>query len=331
MTPEEHQLWIRLEGIFTPHARAKRDAFYHIDNDSQVPSPKRFVHYTSAEAALSIIKTKRMWMRNTTCMSDYREVQHGFELLNKFFSDKSKKEAFTAALDTCSPNSAEEAINLFNQWWSDTQSNTYIASVSEHDDDEDLYGRLSMWRAFGGMTARVAIVFSVPWVSLGALALNLTLNPVAYLSEDEHQAEINAVIKNIRENCDFLGSVERSHIVGSVFNMLLAGVTCLKHKGFNEEREWRVLYAPNRDPSPLMEQSTEVIGGVPQIVYKAPLDGNVSQDLADIEMSRIVDRLIIGPSPYPWVMYQAFVAALNEIGVLDASKRVFVSDIPIRA
>jgi len=45
------------------------------------------------------------------------------------------------------------------------------------------------------------------------------------LSEDEHQAEINAVIKNIRENCDFLGSVESSHIVRSVFNMLVAGVT----------------------------------------------------------------------------------------------------------
>ena len=113
--------------------------------------------------------------------------------------------------------------------------------------------------------------------------------------------------------------------------MLVAAVTCLKHKGFHEEREWRVLYAPIRDPSPLMEHSTEIIGGVPQIVYKAPLDGRVSQDLTDIEMSRIVDRLIIGPSPYPWVMYQAFVAALNEIGIPDANKRVFVSDIPIRA
>jgi len=264
-------------------------------------------------------------------MSDYREVQHGFELLDRFFSDESKKHAFVTALDACSPNSAEEAINLFNQWWNDTQFNTYIASVSEHDDEEDLHGRLSMWRAFGGITARVAIVFSVPWFSDGALALNLSLNPVAYLNENEVHAEISAVINNIQENCDFLRSMERSHIVGSVFDMLVAGVTCLKHKGFHEEREWRVLYAPNRKPSPLMELSTETIGGVPQIVYKAPLDSSVSKDLADIEMSRIFDRLIIGPSPYPWVMYQAFVAALNEIEVPEAGKRVVVSDIPIRA
>jgi hypothetical protein len=188
-----------------------------------------------------------------------------------------------------------------------------------------------MWRAFGGSTARVAIVFSVPWFSAGALTLKLRMNPVAYLNEEQVHTEINTVIKNIRENCEFLRSIDRSYIVGSVFNMLAADVTCLKHEGFHEEREWRVIYAPNRDASPLMESSAEIIGGVPQIVYKAPLDVRVSQDLADIDMSRIFDRLIIGPSPYPWVMYQAFVAALAEIGVPEANNRVFVSDIPIRA
>jgi len=330
MTPEEYQLWIRLEGIFTPYARAKRDAFYHTDNNEN-PRPQRFVHYTSAEAALSIIKTKRVWMRNTTCMSDYREVQHGFELLNKFFSDASKRNAFTAALDACSPNSAKEAIDLFNQWWNDTRLNTYITCISEHDDKEDSHGRLSMWRAFRGNTARVAMVFSVPWYSAGALALNISLNPVAYLNEQEVHAEFDTVTTNIRQNCDFLRSIERSHIVGSIFNMLLAGVTCLKHEGFHEEREWRVIYAPNRDASPLMECSTEIIEGVPQIVYKAPLDVKISVNLGDIDMSRIFDRLIIGPSPYPWVTYQAFVAALTEIGVPEANKRVFVSGIPIRA
>ena len=330
MTPEEHQLWMRLEGIFTPQARAKRDSFYHKGTDG-LAMPQRFVHYTSAEAALSIIRTKRIWLRNTTCMSDYREVLHGFELLNRFFSDDSKRDAFTAALNAYSPNCAKEALDLFNQWWSDTQFNTYITSISEHDDTEDLHGRLSMWRAFGGNTARVAIVFRVPWFSAGAMALNISLNPVLYMNEDEVHAEINTVIENIRMNCDFLRSIERSHIVGSIFNMLLAGVTCLKHEGFHEEREWRVIYAPNRKASPLMECSTEIVGGIPQLVYKAPLDMRVSEELIDIDMARVFDRLIIGPSPYPWVMYQAFVTALTEIGISEPSKRVVISDIPIRA
>jgi hypothetical protein len=56
----------------------------------------RSVHYISAEAALKIIESKRVWMRNTVCMTDYREVQHGFSILHKFFSDKSKEEEFYA-------------------------------------------------------------------------------------------------------------------------------------------------------------------------------------------------------------------------------------------
>jgi len=35
-------------------------------------------------------------------------------------------------------------------------------------------------------------------------------------------------------------------------------------------------------------------------------------------------RLIVGPSPYPWVMYEAFVEALTKLGITDAASRVRV-------
>jgi hypothetical protein len=75
----------------------------------------RFVHYTSAEAALSIINSKRIWMRNASCMSDYREVQHGFDILQKYFADKDRSARFSAALDACAPGVAQEAIKLFDR------------------------------------------------------------------------------------------------------------------------------------------------------------------------------------------------------------------------
>lgn len=321
--PPDVRLGIQLEGIFMPYARKQRDALYE--------RQKRFVHYTSAEAALSIIKSKRLWMRNTTCMSDYREVQHGFEILRKFFSDKSKKDSFVQALDAHVPGVAMEAINLFDQWWEDTRLNTYISSISEHNDEEDSYGRLSMWRAFGGNTARVAIVFRIPFYSGGADKLNIMFSPVAYLGEDGVHAEIDSVIWNIRNNGDLIRSTERSRILSIVFNMLVAGVVCLKHKDFHEECEWRVIYAPNRASSPLVESSTEILGGIPQIVHKLPLDMKVSDALGELDLSRIFDRLIIGPSSFPWAMYQAFVDALEKCGVSEAHKLVFTSDIPIRS
>jgi len=324
MTPEQFELAIRLDSIFAPSLRGRRDALYNKQKQA------KFVHYTSAEAALSIINTKRMWMRNTTCMSDYREVNHGFDLLKDFFADKTNENKFFNALNSCSPNIAKDAIILFDQWWSNIQSNTYIASISEHDDKEDTHGRLSMWRAYGGNSARVAIVFNIPWFSNAGTALNITFSPVAYLKKDEVYAEINAVINNVENNREFLSSVDRPMLLGTIFNMLLAGVTCLKHEGFGEEREWRVLYAPQRSPSPLIEQATEIISGIPQIVYKLPLDVAVSSTLAELDLSHIFNRLIIGPSPYPFAQYGAFVDALTKAGVPNAGDRVFVSGIPIR-
>lgn len=334
ITPEMMELGIALEGIFAPHARRKRDEAYKRQNGPGEIRPDafaKFVHYTSAEAALNIIRTKRIWMRNATCMADYREVQHGFDILNKFFSDKSKAALFTGALDRCVPKAAEEAIGLFNHWWNTIRFYTYITSLSEHDSKEDLHGRLSMWRAFGSHPARVAIVFKVPWFTGAALALNIFLSPVLYLTEEEALEQIHTVIGNIDANVDFLRSVDRQLLVNNVFNMLVSGVTCLKHEGFREEAEWRAIYSPKRLLSPLMESETRIVSGVPQLVYAVPLDESKSPFLAGIDLARVLDRLIIGPTPYPIAMYDAFVEALTTISIPEPQKRVFISGIPIRS
>jgi hypothetical protein len=331
LTPEQIQLLMRLEEIFMPQAKRQRDeAQKRQTKPGEAVEDLRIVHYTSAEAALKIIKSKRMWMRNANCMSDYREVQHGFDILNKFFSDKAKMDVFVGALDDCVPDAATEGINLFNSRWTDIRFNTFVTSVSEHDNTEDLHGRLSMWRAFGTNTARVAIVFKVPKFSGGAIALRLLFSPVAYLPESEVHAVIEEVIQNLGPNREFLRSIDRRWVIGIVFDMLMAGVTCLKHEGFREEREWRAIYCPNFNRSSLMESTIEVVGGFPQVVYQIPLDATVSPALAELDFSRVFHRLIIGPSPYPWPMFEAFRESLTSAGIADAKDRVWVSNIPIR-
>lgn len=331
--PDEQllQLGLQLQSIFMPQAKRQRDeAYARLKESGGIDEQLRFVHYTSAEAALSIIRTKRIWMRNATCMSDYREVQHGFDILNRFFSDTEKADAFVAALDACVGGVAQEALNLFRTRWRDVRLNTYVTSISEHEQSENRHGRLSMWRAFGGSTVRVAIVLKVPRVSQGSNALNLLFSPVSYLSENEVHAVIQEVIQNIRTNRGFLRSVDREAVLLTVFYMLVAGVTCLKHEGFREEREWRALYLPMLRPSPLMDSSTEVVSGVPQLVYKIPLDTSVSSELADLDFSRIFDRLIIGPSSYPWVLFETFTRELAKAGIPPVPDQVCNSNIPIR-
>jgi hypothetical protein len=324
--PNQDPIITQLQSIFFPQATNKIRELYETIEFTYA----KFVHYTSAEAALKIIKSKRIWMRNTTCMSDYREVQHGYDIIKNFFYKDDNRERFINALEECTSGVGREAIALFDQWWLDIFFNTFIAAVSEHDAKEDLHGRLSMWRAFGGNTARVAIVFNVPWNSEGSQELRLQFSPVAYLKEDEVYDELNKVIENVHSSSAFLRTLDRQLIINWVFSMLMIDVVCLKHEGFHEEREWRVIYSPMRQPSPLMESSTEIIDGIPQVVYKIPIDNKVSDILDDLDFTRMFGRLIIGPSQYHRVMYESFVRALTEAGIDDAGEKVAISYIPIR-
>src|SRR5437867_9154842 len=110
-----------------------------------------------------------------------------------------------------------------------------------------------MWRAFGASPARIAIVFNIPSDSLASLALGITFSPVAYLSEPAAHNVVDDVIRNVRSDCVFLQGVKRPILIETVFRMLLAGVACLKHEGFHEEREWRAIYQPKIWSSPLMK------------------------------------------------------------------------------
>jgi hypothetical protein len=334
VTPEVWEQGIRLANIMMPRfMKQTRELFQREPGQTH----GRLIHYTTAEAALNIIKTKRFWMRNTNCMSDFSEVQHGHDILNSFFSDPTKRTSFTEALDDCIPGVASEAITAFDDSWSDIRLNSYIACLSEHQDSEDSNGRLSMWRAFGGTTSRVGIVLSVPYPSLSSL-LNIIFSSVAYLSKSAAHKDLEEVIGNVRANCDFLRMLGHDALVRSVFLTFLFRVVCLKHEGFHEEREWRAIYAPKLapyaptlGPSQLMESSIEVVSGVPQVVYKAPLDASVSDQIADLDFTQIFDRLIIGPTSYPWPIYNAFVDELTKAGVANSAGRVLVSGIPIRA
>src|SRR5262245_31335263 len=100
-----HDESVRIMSITMPYALKQMQAVYQRTPDQ---THARFVHYTTAEAALSIIRTKRFWLRNTNCMADYREVQHGFDIFNRYFLDAAKLKVFVDRFDTISAGVANE-------------------------------------------------------------------------------------------------------------------------------------------------------------------------------------------------------------------------------
>jgi hypothetical protein len=263
-------------------------------------------------------------------MSDYSESVHGFNLLQKYFLVDQNKQRFFALIGSFAPGAAQEAMQRFDYWWQSgiIQHRTFIASLSEHGDEEDSHGRLSMWRAFGGNSARVGIVLKVPKQSKAADAMDLLFTPVTY--HDSADDVINRAVENISNESKFLKTLTKDSFVSWIAHMFLVVVTCTKHPAFEEEREWRVVYNSDLRSSPLIDKSVEVIGGLPQVVHSLHLDERFHPVLADLDLAKIIDKIILGPTQYPMALVEAFASKLIDIKVQDMQGKIIISGIPLR-
>lgn len=289
----------------------------------------RFVHYTTAETALSIISKRALWLRNAATMNDYSEVQHGLDCLS-FALNGPAGVSFRMALDAIKVGLADRVLGLiFNDWLNNAKFDTYLTSFSEHRDAEDDVGRLSMWRAYGGDSG-VAVVFqNRPFLS-DRLVLRAFSSPVAYLDKHGFAREMAAVAEGIRAESKVFESWGEVELLNGFFAMLHFAVLCTKHPGFEEECEWRAIYTPKLLLSEVIEKDVQCIRGIPQLIYKIPLRNIPDKGLVDFEISDLIERLIIGPTRYPYPSFLGLSEALNAAGVPDAEARVTLSNIPLR-
>ena len=317
MTPmEEHQL----RHVFFPYADDR--------SKEVIAQGHRFVYYTNAETAYRIIRNREIWMRSTSTMNDYSEVEHGFACLNAAYKSESGT-MLRGAIDACYPGLSEEVVAHFNAWLPGIRSDTYITCLSEHLSEEDRNGRLSMWRAYGGK-AGVAVVINTAALFLQADGIGVFASPVAYWTQEQVEAELRRVAERIRENSQYVSSLGRETTRGIVFNMFRFALLCTKHPGFAEEREWRIIASPPMHSSPILTQSVEVIRKIPQTVQKLQFANNPEAGIVGLALPDLLNRLIIGPCDYPVVVLQALRQVLQEAEVPQADGLIYVSDIPLR-
>ena len=127
-TPEQRNLNRQISAVLMPNFHEKYMRLYPNGEDSP---PALFAHYTSADAALKILGSKRLWMRSTTCMADYREVGYGYAMLNEAFGKDNLGTDFRGALDKCYPGAAQAGVENCRNWRS-ILLGTYVACLSEH-------------------------------------------------------------------------------------------------------------------------------------------------------------------------------------------------------
>lgn len=287
---------------------------------------KRFVYYTSADTAMKVLCNQELWFRNAIVMNDFSEISYGLELIRSVFSGPEGKR-FRDAVEDIFNGTIEKADELLSGWESDWRLETYIACVSLHDPKEDTRGRLSMWRAYGDTAL---VVNNTPMTAVTDLLAVFSV-PVLYLSEDELTEYLSGITNSILINRSYLKGLGQDILVSYIHQMLFRFAIATKHPGFSEEKEWRLYYRPSERNSPGMRKETVVLNGVPQSVYKLRLADEPENGLHGADIPSLLDRIIVGPNEFPYVSYRAFVDVLDELGVEDATRKVVVSDIPLRA
>ena len=288
----------------------------------------RFVHYTSADAAANILRTKEVWMRKSSCMNDYMEVEHGLECLSSAYKGE-RGRRFQQVLNNIFDGISEEIAALFDGWQNHLRDETYLMCVSEHDDTEDGFGRLSMWRAYSEGTGVALVLNNAPFLAPSD-ALKAYTSPVAYLDDKTFGEELGKIADGIDANSDVVRALGRDAITTYISYAFKFAALCTKHPGFKEEREWRVVYSPTLDKSSYLIKEIQVIRGTPQPIYKIPLRNIPDEGFVGAEIPELLDRIIIGPSEYPTAMREAFRDLLAEAGVDDPTNRIYVSSIPLR-
>lgn len=290
-----------------------------------VAEQKRFVYYTSADTAMKVLRNRELWFRNATVMNDFSEISYGLELIRKVFSG-SEGERFRDAVEDIFPDTINKADELLSGWERDWQFETYIACVSIHNPEENRRGRLSMWRAYGDTAL---VVNNTPMTAVSDLLAVFSM-PVLYLSEEGLTEHLSKITNAILNNRDYLHNLGQDVLVGYIHNMCFRFAIATKHPGFEEEMEWRLYYRPSERESVGMTEETVVLGGAPQKVFKLRLANEPENGLHGADIPLLLDRVIIGPTEFPYMSYKAFVKVLEDLGVTDATSKVVLSDIPLR-
>lgn len=250
-------------------------------------------HYTSIATLERIAETGEIWFSNPLYMNDVDELRYGMTLgLNAVRTHHGLRQA-------CPPDHYNALLDAFGRLYTtfdnDSAFDVYVFSCSEHDAHIGDDGLLSMWRGYGGDGNGVAIVFDISRL-LGAPGSPLQVRQVQYLSYEQSEAWMEDKLDRFTRTLARVGGPPEAMAgaAAALFERIKLFALFTKHRGFHEEREWRVVYLREHDGQGVLTQQLHyAIGGrgiEPRLRLTMDSLGPGAPALEDL-----VERIILGP------------------------------------
>jgi len=271
-------------------------------------------HYTRASSLIGIFSHHRLWATNFLSHNDHSELTYGLELA----LDRIHSELKTA---TSRPHRRHlEDIRESLAHLPLHQIGAYYASFSENGN------LLSQWRAYAGVQG-FAIGFR-PLISRGRLAFTTpghgSLSLCRVLYDEQEQA---------RSLDQLLASFEREHSgkrsVDEAVAQIITRASMMKHRGFEEEREWRIMYHPVRISHTDTRELRVRAEGDRLVTYVelVPRTHCKNAEVPRSDLAKLpIDSIICGPSVNISAAMQSLEVLLRQSGYERV--RIEISDIP---
>lgn len=315
------------QAIFSPKLI---EAYVPVQNGNKI------AHYTTASGGLQILNGEKIWLRNARFMNDYSELQFGLQQMQNFFTKeenapfREQLEQYEATCKKVHETCLSDAIFEFDQILPQILRKTYCTCLTIHEEEENQFGRLSMWRGYGRNQPAIAIlinpeVFKKATDSLGAYSV-----PIDYGSPNSFAGDMNAAQQSIENNTNFLRTFSLDTMKWFLLNAMIANVIGNKHSGFKEEREWRVYHIEGFHQQGILTKSTEIINSRPQMVFNIPFGEHPEQNIDYLNIPDLIHGIVIGPTQYPEQIAEVFAKTLADKGVEQADEKVSISNIPWR-
>ena len=266
----------------------KFNAFKYDDSEKSLPIPNEILyHYTKIDTLRKILETKKLRGTHYSQLNDWKEIQIGIELLTQ---------ALNLWRNSITPDKFDEISQMIADFKSKKEK-CYSTSFSTKDD------LLSQWRAYtDNHKGGVAIGFySIDLRNLKSDQCSLL--PCSYTTKDGSLKIPSSIFKIESLN------PKGTRIIDTGLPELIQIMTSIKHYGYFEEQEWRLV-------SVLKEKSKEnTINRKRYIEY-------------DIDKS-MIKEIIISPHGDQEQIHSEIINLKSE-GLVHADCDIKLSSIPYR-
>ncbi len=288
-------------------------------------------HYTTMGALEKIVVNNEIWFSNPLFMNDIEEVRFG---INEGTNALLQSDTIRKATGDNYPAFETALLAEHSRFDGQHAFDTYILCLSEHDEADD-DGLLSMWRGYGDGGKGIAVVFDARTIT-EVKNTPLIVSRVVYATTQERFDWFDRLAQNfsqivVQQN---IQKEEMPVAANALFARLRMFSLFTKHKGFSEEREWRLAYLPERDVEGRLREHLSYFNGPRGVEPKLKLPIAPMPEFGNNQpftLETIVHKLILGPTVSSVLSVESTKRMLETLKRPALAQRVIASRIPYRA